>query len=88
MHVPSCKAFLASRRTGFYLRLLREGSVKAGDAIEPLGRDAHRVTVADVTRAYAFDKDDVATLSRVVQVEALPEAWRGHFRRQLAKVAP
>jgi MOSC domain-containing protein YiiM len=66
---------------------LQEGSVKAGDAIERLGRDAHQITVADVTRVYAFDKDDVASLSRVVQVEALSETWRDHFRRQLAKVA-
>jgi MOSC domain-containing protein YiiM len=66
---------------------LREGAVKAGDAIERLGRDAHQITVADVTRVYAFDKDDVATLSRLVQVEALPEAWRDHFGRQLAKLA-
>jgi hypothetical protein len=45
---------------------LREGSVKAGDAIARLGRDIHQITVADVTRMYTFDKDDVATLSRVV----------------------
>jgi MOSC domain-containing protein YiiM len=82
------KRFLASRRTGFYLRVLQEGSVRAGDAVERLSRDAHRITVADVTRVYTFDKDDVATLSRVVQIEALPKAWRDHFRRQLAKVAP
>jgi MOSC domain-containing protein YiiM len=81
------KRFLASRRTGFYLRVLQEGSVRAGDAVERLSRGSHRITVADVTRVYTFDKDDVATLSRVVQVEALPKAWRGHFRRQLAKVA-
>jgi 3-alpha domain len=87
-HIPSCKAFLASRRTGFYLRVLREGLVKAGGAIARLGRDAHRITVADVTRVYAFEKNDGATLPRVMQVDALSEAWRDHFRRQLAKVAP
>jgi MOSC domain-containing protein YiiM len=82
------KRFLASRRTGFYLRVIQEGLVKAGDAIERLSRDAHQITVTDITRVYTFEKDDVATLSRAVQVEALSGAWRDYFGRQLAKLAP
>jgi 3-alpha domain len=34
---------------------------------------------------YAFEKDDRATLRRVVQLETLPESWRGYFREQLAE---
>lgn len=40
--------FLASGRTGFYLRVLEEGSVTAGDAIEGLGGDARQPTIADM----------------------------------------
>ncbi len=40
--------FLASGRTGFYLRVLEEGSVTAGDAIEPLGGEAGQPTIADM----------------------------------------
>src|ERR1700693_975387 len=41
------KRFLASRRTGFYLRVLREGEVGAGDEIIPVHQDEHRVSVLD-----------------------------------------
>ncbi len=44
------KRFLASRRTGFYFAVLKEGQVEAGNAIELLSRDENKVTVADIVR--------------------------------------
>jgi MOSC domain-containing protein YiiM len=81
------KQFLASRRTGFYLAVLKEGEVEAGAKIEPLSRNGNGITVADITRLYAFEKDDLKMLRRVVQLDALPESWRGYFRHQLEKFA-
>jgi MOSC domain-containing protein YiiM len=80
------RRFLASGRTGFYFSVQREGEVEAGDEIELLARDENNVTVADITRLYAREKDDVATLRRAISLEALPESWRDHFRQQLGKV--
>jgi MOSC domain-containing protein YiiM len=77
--------FLASRRSGFYLAVLREGEIGAGDSIELLARDPHQVAIPDVVRIYVQDRDDVDTLQRVVQVEALPEHWRERFQKQLAE---
>ena len=85
--VDMVKRFLTSRRTGFYLAVLQEGDVKAGDAIELVSRDENNVTVADIVRLYAFQKDDVATLWRAMQVEALPAGWVDYFQNQLEKHA-
>src|SRR6267142_5929473 len=76
------KRFLASGRSGFYFSVLREGEVGAGDEIELIARDENNLTVADITRLYARDKDDVETLRRAIAHEALPESWREHFRKQ------
>ena len=78
------KRFLMSRRTGFYLRVLREGAVEAGNAIITISRDEHRVSVADVARLYAFEPDDLDVLRRALRVKALPHRWRDRFREQLA----
>jgi len=80
------KGFLQSRRTGFYFAVLKEGEVKAGDAIEPLSRDENNVAVADITRLYAFEKDDLVTLRRAVKLKALPESWRQYFQKQIQKL--
>ena len=79
------KRFLHSGRTGFYFAVLQEGEVGAGDDITSIGRDKHGVTVADITRLYVHDKDDVTTLRRAVQVDALPESWRGYFQKRIGK---
>jgi MOSC domain-containing protein YiiM len=75
------KRFLASRRTGFYLRVLREGEVGAGDEIESLGQDENRVTVADITRLY-LREGGRDLLLRAIELQALPESWRAYFQKR------
>jgi len=79
------KRFLASRRTGFYFAVVREGMVGTGDAINFIGREQQEISVADVTRLYAFEKHDVKSLRRAIEVEALPQSWKGYFQHQLEK---
>jgi MOSC domain-containing protein YiiM len=79
------KRFLASRRTGFYFAVVREGMVGAGDAVELIGREQHEISVADITRLYAFEKNDLKSLRRAIEVEALPDNWKGYFQHQLDK---
>jgi len=79
------KRFLASRRTGFYFAVVREGTVGAGDAVELVGREQQDISAADITRLYAFDRDDVKTLRQAIQIKALPESWKGYFRHRLEK---
>ncbi len=81
------KRFLASRRSGLYVAVEQEGEVEAGDAFELLSRPDHQITVADITRVYTHEKDDVETMQRVVQLEDLSAVWRRYFEQQLAKRA-
>ena len=80
------KRFLHSGRTGFYFAVMQEGEVGTGDGIELVSRDEHSVTVADITRLYMREKDDVGTLRRAVQVTALPESWRVYFGKRIEKL--
>jgi MOSC domain-containing protein YiiM len=79
------KRFLLSRRSGFYFAVLREGKVQAGDRLERLSHDENSVSIADIVRLYAFERDDLETLRRAVQLKVLPESWRGYFRHQLQR---
>jgi MOSC domain-containing protein YiiM len=81
------KRFLQSRRTGFYFAVIKEGEVKAGDEIELISRDPHNITIADISRLYAFEKDDLETLRRTVKLEALSESWRKYFQKQIHRLA-
>ena len=81
------KRFLASGRTGFYVRVVAEGEVAAGDPIVVVNWAADSITVSEVTRLYARDRDDLAGLRRIVEVAALPDDWRGYFREQIKQVS-
>jgi MOSC domain-containing protein YiiM len=77
------KRFLNSRRTGFYLAVLREGEIGAGDAIERTAQADGTLTVADVTNLYTVDSENQDLLRRATQSSALPESWRDYFRQRL-----
>jgi len=80
------KRFLASGLSGFYLSVIREGEVAAGDEIQVLSRDPQKVAVSDITRLYIekrFSSADVDLLHRALTVEALPESWKEYFRERL-----
>jgi MOSC domain-containing protein YiiM len=77
------RRFLASGRTGYYLAVLAEGDVAAGDPVETLARHPARVAVAEITRAYASDRDDLATIERLVALDALPDDWHSYFTKRL-----
>ncbi|HKR58616.1 MAG TPA: MOSC domain-containing protein [Pyrinomonadaceae bacterium] len=79
------RRFLQSRRTGFYFAVLQEGEVRTGDSIERLSENQQQVTIADITRLYAFDKGNVELLKRAVAAEALPQSWREYFQKQIEK---
>jgi MOSC domain-containing protein YiiM len=77
------KRFLESGRTGFYLAVLKEGEVAAGDPIELLERDEHNVPVADIVNLYRGDATNQDLLRRVSELPSLPESWREYFRKRL-----
>jgi MOSC domain-containing protein YiiM len=85
------KRFFASRRTGFYLGVIREGEVGEGDEIEVIARDPNGVPVSEITRLYAekqYGDSDVTSLRKVLQVAALPETWKEYFRERLDAMNP
>ena len=80
------KRFFMSRRTGFYLGVIREGEVGAGDEIKVIDRDPNGVPVSEITRLYAakrYGDSDVSSLRRALRVAALPETWKEYFRERL-----
>jgi MOSC domain-containing protein YiiM len=69
--------------TGFYLRVLEEGEVAAGDRVELVERRHPALTVAEANRVRHIDRDDRAA-ARALLVPELGADWREAFQRRLA----
>ena len=70
------KEFLVSGRSGFYLRIVEDGDLGAGDEVEWIRRDANRVTIRALLGLAELGEWDRDLAARVVQIEALPPNWR------------
>jgi MOSC domain-containing protein YiiM len=79
------KRFLARERVGFYLRVLREGEVGAGDVIERLEADPERMTVRQFVHLAYFDDGNLEGVRRALRIQALPPDWREWLEDVLAK---
>jgi len=75
--------FLERGLLGFYLAVVREGEVEAGDEIVGLARDPRGFRVSEVARLYVDGRDDVEGMRRAAGLDVLPESWRDWFRRQV-----
>src|SRR3954454_3081970 len=83
------KKFLASGRSGFYVSVIREGNVGAGDAFTLLSRDEQAISIADVTRLYvakAYRPSDADLIRRALTLTSLPESWKEYFRERLPPI--
>jgi ferredoxin-NADP reductase/MOSC domain-containing protein YiiM len=81
---PRLPALLVShRRPGFYLRVLREGNVQAGDVITRVAAGSG-MTVADIDALLYLPGHDRSAMQRALSIDALSPGWRGSFVSMLA----
>lgn len=70
------KEFLTSGRSGYYLRIVEEGELGAGDIIEFIYRDPQRVTVRGLLGVTDLKEINPALAERALLAEGLPPSWR------------
>ena len=79
------KLFSAHARTGYYLRVEREGTVAAGDRVDIAQRAEGSVTIRDLFRAIMNPRgrDASAILARALEVPELAATLRDKIERRL-----
>lgn len=85
MDAPALPSLLVShRRPGFYLRVITEGRVRAGDEITLVGRGRHAMTVAEIDGLLYLPGRDHERLRLAADIPALSPGWQQSFRELLA----
>ena len=81
---PRMPALLYSHgRPGFYLRVLEEGDVGAGDRIERIAIGPEAMSVREVSALLYLPGHTPAGLRRALAIPALSAGWRGSFEALL-----
>jgi ferredoxin-NADP reductase/MOSC domain-containing protein YiiM len=83
--VPEMPSLLvAHHRPGFYLRVITEGLVEAGQSIVKLSSGRHRLTVSEIDALLYLPGTSPDLLKRAVDVPALSPGWQQSFHELLA----
>lgn len=83
------RRFLRSKRTGFYLKVTREGEVGAGDDITLIGHSPGSISISEITRLYVakeYAPEDARQVRRAIETEALPDSWKEWFQEKLDRL--
>jgi ferredoxin-NADP reductase/MOSC domain-containing protein YiiM len=84
MSEPRMPALLTSSgRPGFYLRVLQEGAVGAGDEIVKVGEALERMTVAEINALLYSPNHAHDRLEHALRIDALSPGWRSSFEALL-----
>ncbi|MFF1674634.1 MOSC domain-containing protein [Streptomyces sp. NPDC058256] len=82
---PELPALLVSHhRPGFYMRVVHEGHIRAGDRIVQTRTGPGELSVADTDALLYLPDRDPAKLRRALNIPALSPGWQGSFRELLA----
>ncbi len=82
------KRYLEARRPGFYLRVLEEGDVTTGDAIEIVPREGDALSIAQLNEMRHFASESASDLRRAIDDEHLTPGWRAHFETRTRSTPP
>jgi len=82
------KRFLDSGHSGIYFSVVEEGLVNVGDAIERISSAPDGISISDVNRAYAYSRDNIDLVRRIVNAQILPRGLHQDFVDELARIDP
>lgn len=85
MDLNFARAFLESRRLGYYLRVREPGQFQAGDDIVLVDRDESSPTMDDFIRISQVDYWDADGLARLLQARNLVPGWQELLQEKLAR---
>ncbi len=86
MGIPEIvKPFLANGRVGFYVRVLEEGEVRAGNTIERTKIGDGEMTVKEIVHLRHFDNANTVGIEKAINLPALSPSWRNSFEEILVK---
>src|SRR5579863_3671123 len=84
MNNPQMAALLvAHQKPGFYLRVLQEGDVEAGDEIVKVADGPERMTVAEIDAMLYLGRHSREQLERALRIPALSLGWKASFQALL-----
>ncbi len=73
------KEFTEAKRSGTYLRIIQEGQIQAGDAIEIIHKPDHQITILDIFSAKSGDRTRIQEIAQVAELSEKYRKWANNL---------
>lgn len=75
--------FIKARKFGTYFKVIKEGQVKAGDAIQRIKKSEYDLTIQDVVDNYVLKEKDMGKIRGLLDIPFFPADLKTYFSRFL-----
>ncbi len=79
------KRYAQSRRFGLYLRVVKPGEVRAGDAVTLIEKSPAGLGVIELAELFLYRPKDTEAMLRALEVEGLGERCQVKLKERIAK---
>ncbi|MFD0824722.1 MOSC domain-containing protein [Neobacillus sp. M.A.Huq-85] len=77
------KKVIETTQTGYFFRILEEGTIKFDSEINLVEKHSKEISVSFATQILFHQKQDKASIEKILTVDALAEDWRNRFLKLL-----
>jgi len=71
--------FVEARKNGFYIQVLKPGSVSRDDSIELIKNDPNEISISEFVEKYYTDRKNKEFFESLVKNEYVPDEWKQEF---------
>lgn len=77
------KRIVETGYTGYFFRVLKEGTIEKGDPIKLIDRTKNSLSVMAMHQLYFHEKNQVTLVKKALENEALAKEWRDKLQKRL-----
>ncbi len=77
------KQFLNTTFTGFYFRVMQEGTISKGDEIQLIKKAENSMTLAEVFSLYTTNKNNLSMIKNALKLDFLSDEAKVRFKKQI-----
>lgn len=78
--------FLLANKSGFYFKVLEEGIIEPGDAIEKVSNDGYGLSITELVALHSTEKQNKELLQKAINSPTLQDDWRDDFEVKLHRL--
>lgn len=76
------KRIIETGYTGYFFRIIKEGTIEKGDMIQLIERKQNQFTVKDLHDLFYFEKKNMEKIKKAIEIKELSDSWKSILQKR------